>query len=177
VILRPASAGDAHAVAALHADSWRRHYRGAYSDSFLDGDIETDRRATWRTRLQTPDGSATVLAEDGDGLAGFVHVRFDTDATWGSLVDNLHVRHDRQRSGIGRTLMAAAAQYVVEAAIQPRMFLWVLQQNERAQRFYAAIGGRNVEEAVVPAPGGVAGRLVGAPRCYRFVWTELSSST
>ena len=30
---------DANAIAALHADSWRRHYRGAYSDAFLDGDV------------------------------------------------------------------------------------------------------------------------------------------
>ena len=30
---------DIEAIAALHTDSWRRHYRGAYSDAFLDGDI------------------------------------------------------------------------------------------------------------------------------------------
>src|SRR6188768_3459087 len=41
--LRPATAGDAGQIAALHADSWRRHYRGAYSDAFLDGDVLTDR--------------------------------------------------------------------------------------------------------------------------------------
>jgi len=28
--LRLASPSDAEAIAALHADSWRRHYRGAY---------------------------------------------------------------------------------------------------------------------------------------------------
>jgi len=27
------------AVAALHAESWRRNYRGAYSDDFLDGEV------------------------------------------------------------------------------------------------------------------------------------------
>jgi len=36
---RPARASDSEAIAALHADSWRRHYRGAYSDAFLDGDV------------------------------------------------------------------------------------------------------------------------------------------
>ena len=36
---RPADADDAAAVAGLHADSWRRHYRGAFSDAFLDGDV------------------------------------------------------------------------------------------------------------------------------------------
>jgi hypothetical protein len=30
---REAGPGDAGAIAGLHADSWRRHYRGAFSDS------------------------------------------------------------------------------------------------------------------------------------------------
>ena len=31
---RPAAPGDADAVAELHADSWQRHYRIAFSDAF-----------------------------------------------------------------------------------------------------------------------------------------------
>jgi hypothetical protein len=34
---RQAGPGDAKTVALLHADSWRRYFRGAYADSFLDG--------------------------------------------------------------------------------------------------------------------------------------------
>jgi hypothetical protein len=33
--LRTATSADAVAVAALHADSWRRHYRGVYRDEYL----------------------------------------------------------------------------------------------------------------------------------------------
>jgi GNAT superfamily N-acetyltransferase len=36
VSFRAAGRDDARAVAELHADSWRRHYRGAYSDALLD---------------------------------------------------------------------------------------------------------------------------------------------
>jgi hypothetical protein len=36
---RAAGPGDAHAIAALHAGSWQRHYRGAFSDAFLDNDV------------------------------------------------------------------------------------------------------------------------------------------
>jgi hypothetical protein len=42
---RPAGPDDAEKVGMLHADSWRRHYRGAYADSFLDGDVVADRRS------------------------------------------------------------------------------------------------------------------------------------
>jgi hypothetical protein len=37
VSFRAAGRDDARAVAELHADSWRRHYREAYSDAFLAG--------------------------------------------------------------------------------------------------------------------------------------------
>jgi len=38
---RLADVADAEQVGLLHADSWRRHYRGAYADSFLDGEWAT----------------------------------------------------------------------------------------------------------------------------------------
>ena len=67
---RLAGPADAEAVANLHADSWRRHYRGAYSDAFLDGDVVADRLAVWTDRLREPDPRrCTILAEDG-GLVG-----------------------------------------------------------------------------------------------------------
>jgi GNAT superfamily N-acetyltransferase len=170
-VLRAAVSEDAAAVAELHADSWRRHYRGAYADSYLDGDIESERRTVWTARLVRPDGTATVGAWDEVGLAGFVHVVFDKDDAWGSLVDNLHVRHDRQRGGLGRALMAAAARTIVDSSGARRTYLWVLEQNTRAQTFYRAVGGVPVERALVPPPGGVPERLNGDPACLRYAWT------
>jgi ribosomal protein S18 acetylase RimI-like enzyme len=171
---RAAGPGDAEKVALLHADSWRRHYRGAFADAFLDGDVVTDRRAEWTARLAAPSGSATILAEDPAGTAGFVHVMFDTDDRWGSLIDNLHVSHDRQRGGIGSALVARAAAAVASHAARKSMYLWVLEQNTAAQDFYRATGGTQVDRAPVPSPGGVPGRLEGAPRMLRFVWPDLT---
>lgn len=104
VLLRAADAGDAEGVALLHADSWRRHYRGVYSDAFLDGDVASDRLAVWSARLAAPAGSETVVAEQGGQLVGFVHVVFGADPRWGSLIDNLHVgRHLRGNLHSGAT--------------------------------------------------------------------------
>ena len=171
---RSAGADDAEQVALLHADSWRRHYRGAYADSFLDGDIDTDRRSVWSARLAAPDGTATILAEDDDQLVGFVHVAFDRDPTWGSLVDNLHVHHSQRRTGIGRQLLARAARAVRDDATGNAMYLWVLQQNVDAQSFYRASGAACVETSTVPPPGGDPTRLNGTPACLRMVWPDAS---
>jgi ribosomal protein S18 acetylase RimI-like enzyme len=158
----------------LHADSWRRHYRGAYSDSFLDGDVLSDRRSVWSARLVAPAGTVTIVAEADGALAGFVHVRLDEDDRWGSLVDNLHVVNDRRRGGIGTRLLRRSAESVVAQAIGRGMYLWVLEQNSDAQRFYHANGGVSVEKSMVSAPGGDPTRLNGNPAKIRIAWADVA---
>jgi ribosomal protein S18 acetylase RimI-like enzyme len=176
VSLRTAAAEDAEQIAALHVDSWRRNYRGAYADAFLDGDVTAERRAVWSQRLSSStyrDASATILAEQEDRLAGFIHVVFDHDRLWGSLVDNLHVVHDQRRMGIGSRLLSGGAQAIRDRAIGTAMYLWVLQQNTRAQAFYRAQGGTCVETAPTALPGGVPGRLNGTPFSLRMAWLDV----
>ena len=172
VRLRTAHPDDAEEVAALHADSWRRHYRGAYADSFLDGDVDGVLLAVWTERLAERVERMTVLAEDAAGLAGFVHVVFDADERWGSLLDNLHVAYDRKRTGIGATLLTRAAEGVAEYAGGRQMYLWVLAQNTAAQAFYRSLGGTVAEESTVPGP---PERLNGTPACFRVVWPDVTS--
>ncbi|HZM83653.1 MAG TPA: GNAT family N-acetyltransferase [Candidatus Limnocylindrales bacterium] len=166
--VRPAGLDDAAAVARLHAESWRRHYRGAYADAFLDGDVLADRLAVWSARLASPEGTLTLIADDD---VGFVHVVFNHDKLWGSLVDNLHVVPQRQRAGVGKALMT----HVASALGKRPLYLWVLEQNLAAQAFYRALGGAIVEKAKVPPIGGVPGRLNGAPNCLRVAWPDASS--
>ena len=169
--LRPAAAGDIDAVAALHADSWRRSYRGALRDDYLDGDLVPERRAVWLARLTSPDpASSTLLALDDDSgaLLGFAHTIADADDEWGSLLDNLHVVHDRRREGIGAALLRASAAFVRTAADTPVLHLWVLEANAGASRFYESLGAADVGGDVWVPPGGGT-----APR-RRYAWTDLS---
>ena len=171
--LRPAGPSDAATIAQLHAESWRRHYRGAYADSYLDGDIVAERRQVWAARLAAGGHTLTVLAEDAGEPVGFVHVVFDADPRWGSLIDNLHVRYGRQRGGIGTALMARAADGVRERATGKARYLWVLEQNIAAQGFYRALGGAREERVAVAPPGGVPGRLRGKPHKLRYSWSQV----
>jgi ribosomal protein S18 acetylase RimI-like enzyme len=167
--VRAARAEDAEAVALLHADSWRRHYRGAYADSFLDGDLEADRRKVWAARLAGPGRSATLLAEDDRGLAGFIHVVLDDDPRWGSLIDNLHVRADLHRTGLGTTLVREGGRAVLAGTDREAVYLWVLEQNTAAQAFYRRRGATPAERCPCRPPGIATN---GAPYKLRMVWPD-----
>jgi GNAT superfamily N-acetyltransferase len=160
---RLASPGDADALANLHAESWRRHYRGAYSDAFLDGDVLADRLALWSERLREPNpSSCTILAEDRS-LVGFAHTVFEDDPTWGALLDNMHVVHGRKRRGIGSRLLGLTAAAVIERGKGTGLYLWVLEQNVDARAFYEASGGSCVGRDLVSAPGGSRAASPGRP--------------
>ena len=167
---RDATEQDIDAIAALHADSWRTNYRGAFSDEFLDGEVFEERRAAWTERLTRPDQlDHTVVAEDEGVIAGFVHTIVDHDPVWGALLDNLHVTQQRQHRGVGTQLMARSAQGVLSRAESAGLYLWVLESNRAAQAFYRAKGARCVDREISEPPGG--GRVVG----LRYVWRDPSS--
>ena len=177
VSYRSATPADAAAVAALHADSWRRHYRGAYADDFLDGDVTSDRLQLWTHRLNAPsDGTwATFVAAADEGLIGFAHTILDADDQWGALLDNLHVSAACQRRGIGAALLRMVARFVCEARPGSGLYLWVLEQNVNGQAFYRANDGSPADREPVKPVNGVPGRLNGSPEAIRYVWPTPAS--
>ncbi len=159
---------DADSIAALHADSWRRHYRGAYRDTYLDGDVVADRQQVWRSRLDQPKKSQfTVIARHGDEVRGFAHTILDEDPLWGSLLENLHVRSDLKTTGIGSRLLSETARRLLRLRPEGSLHLWVLDQNTAAQAFYDTRGGSRVETQLRgPFPGG--GQALG----HRYHWAD-----
>lgn len=165
VTYRRATNADADRIALLHAESWRRAYRGMYSDAYLDGDLIGDRLAVWSERVA--DGNTRrmlLLAEVDDAAVGFVCLYGAEDATWGSLIDNLHVALARQRRGLGRALMRQAGEWLRDHYPSMAVHLWALEGNTNARRFYESVDGRN--EGVEPheTPDGA---VINA---CRYVW-------
>ena len=164
---REATLADAEAIAALHAESWRYAYRGSYSDEYLDGPVFEDRFRVWRERMTSPRaGQYVVLAEDEGALVGFACAFAKEDERWGTLLDNLHVKPSLHRHGLGRQLVGEIARWTNERYPGEGLYLWVLDKNERARRFYAALGGADVETRESAAPDG--GRVT----AHRIAWTK-----
>ena len=173
VSVRFASVSDAPAIATIHCESWRRHYRGMYSDRYLDGDLYDERLATWTERLRRDERvHVTLIAEDGNRSIGFAHLILDAHPTFGAHVDNLHVVGSEQRRGIGSILLDHVAQIVIERRPGSGVWLWVLEGNTDAQAFYVARGGELRDQELSPAPGGNLANLHGTPMRVRVVWPD-----
>jgi len=162
---REATGADAMAVATLHAESWRAFYRGAYRDEYLDGDVFEDRLRVWEERLSTPAPyQFVVLAEEDDELIGFASAYGGHDETWGSFLDNIHVRPKHQRRGVGARLMAEVAAWCRANYADCGLYLWVLEQNRGAQLFYQRLGASDQGGEISEPPGG--GQIHGR----RYAW-------
>jgi GNAT superfamily N-acetyltransferase len=164
---RRALRADTERIALLHADSWRRTYRGSYRDEFLDGEAVRNRLEVWRSRLADDrEDQFVYLAEADSRLLGFVCVFGNTDATWGSLIDNLHVSYESQRSGIGTSLMGGAAAWLESHHGQTGVYLWALEENLQARAFYERLGAVHAEMQQVENPGG------GSSPSWRLAWAR-----
>jgi ribosomal protein S18 acetylase RimI-like enzyme len=167
---RLAQPGDAERVANLHAESWRRTYRGMMRDAFLDGDALSNRLEVWRSRLDAPMESQFVLLAECEGaLAGFVCVYGNEDVLWGSLIDNLHVSAEHVRQGVGTALMLHAAKWLSAAYPSAGVYLWVMEANARARKFYERLGASNAGTRTRLDPGG------GSAINCRYVWRRPES--
>ena len=166
---RLAHVADAASIATLHAVSWRRAYRGMLPDAFLDKDVFAERAVFWQERFGNPDDNIvtlTILAELNGELVGFGHSIAGEDEKYGTLLDNLHVLPKAQRLGIGTRLMAETAAWLEESGNRPSMYLWVLENNLPARRFYEALGGQ-------PAGHGTSNEGGASVASLRFWWPEL----
>jgi ribosomal protein S18 acetylase RimI-like enzyme len=168
IIIRPARAADSEVIAAVHCESWRDAYAHVLDPAYLAGPIEADRHELWADRFAAPAPTQTVLVAETaqDEAAGFVCLFRESDARWGSLIDNLHVRPALRGRSIGERLIRAA---VAELDPAQPFHLWVFEANAGGIRFYERLGGQKVERAFDDMP---AAR--GAP-ILRMAWPSAAS--
>jgi ribosomal protein S18 acetylase RimI-like enzyme len=167
--IRDATEADVAAIARLHAESWRSAYRGVLLDDYLQNDVHRDRLAVWQQRFSKTSQRPmfVMVAEMTSVPAGFVCVFPDEDAIFGSFLDNLHVSPGLTGQGIGRRLLSESANRLVTSGSSVGLYLWVIEQNFRARRFYARAGAEFVGSAVNTMPDG---QRVTALRCF---WPDL----
>jgi GNAT superfamily N-acetyltransferase len=146
VTVRPAVLADADAIGRVQVETWSAAYRGLMPDNVIASFAVEGRQRLWREGLaRTPrPGSATFVAELDGEVVGFASVgrsRDEEAENEGELYAiYLHPSHwDR---GIGRALLESAEESMRASGFE-RATLWVLEGNERGERFYRAGGWRH----------------------------------
>jgi ribosomal protein S18 acetylase RimI-like enzyme len=143
VRIRPAVGADALALAEVQVESWRWAYPGLLPQSYLDA-LSVERRARSWSELLCVTGSRMItwMAADEGGTCGLVSagpVRDERAAS--GEVFSLYVSPRVVGSGVGHRLLAYATAQL-KVMMYTTVVLWVLEQNERARRFYEREGFR-----------------------------------
>jgi ribosomal protein S18 acetylase RimI-like enzyme len=136
VTIRPETDADLESVVGVHIRAWQKAYRGMLPDEVLDAldPVEWARRR--REIREIADGRAGYLAEVNGVIAGFVQCGPDReDPVYGEIYA-IYVDPDYWGTGVSDALMGTALDTLPYNEIR----LWVLEQNERALRFYTRYG-------------------------------------
>jgi GNAT superfamily N-acetyltransferase len=142
--VRRAVPADAPGIAECIVGGWKTGYRGILPDDFLDGLTLQPRIVAWTNVLETGgDGNTPGWIVDVDGrVAGFIGsgpARDPDVPAPAAEVYALYIRPGYWRLGIGRMLMDQFVQHW-RAQGATTQVLWVFEKNDRARRFYEAMG-------------------------------------
>jgi len=140
-ILRLATVADADAIGLVQVETWRAAYQGLMpEEAIAQFDLEA-RQRLWREGLsrEHQPGSATFVAVLDDEVVGFASVgacRGEDDA--GELYA-LYLQPACWDRGIGSALLERSEESMRSSGFTCAI-LWVLEGNERGERFYRAAG-------------------------------------
>lgn len=130
---------DAEGVTDVHIRGWQAAYRGQVADAVLDALPQSrERRVLWWR--EHADGM--WIAEEDGQVIGFARIgaTADADAPPGTgEVYLIYLAPEAWGKGVGRELFAKIVAEL-RVAGYARATLWVLDTNDRAQRFYRAAG-------------------------------------
>ncbi len=148
IVIRPARADDAEAIARVRIESWRETYHGLIPQTYLDAMQLDASRAIWQKVLAADSSAVSVfVAQHGAQVVGFGSGNMLAQPKHGfdSELSAIYIRREFQHAGIGRRL-------VVETALAQRghgatgMIVWVIAGNRRARSFYERLGAELVIE-------------------------------
>jgi len=140
--IRTAAIDDAHRVAIVHVASWQTAYRGLMPNDVLDGLSVEQREDGWRRIISDPNTAGRTLVADRDGeivgWASFGPGRDEGASDQGELW-GLYAHPNAFSTGVGHALIAAVEMALREDGFTSA-YLWVLDGNDRAAKFYERHG-------------------------------------
>ena len=117
--------------------TWRIAYRHMLPPEDLDAMPVDETR--WAHRIaEPPPGWRTFVAEDDGRIIGFASIGPSRDQQLVGELYAIYVEPDAWSTGAGRALIERAEDALVKSYVDAT--LWVLEDNQRARRFYERAG-------------------------------------
>ncbi|MCM3088811.1 Ribosomal protein S18 acetylase RimI [Bhargavaea ginsengi] len=133
-MIRKMEERDIRAVQQVAAESWHDTYEGIIPrevrDRFLAAAYSP---ASLKRRMEQ---SVLLVAEDGDGIAGFVNLYRHPESDDGEL-SAIYLLPSHQGRGLGTSLLESG---IAELKDAERLYLTVERDNEKGRRFYERHG-------------------------------------
>lgn len=151
---RMATAADAGLISHIYASSWRKSYRGLINQDYLDRLPDDYWVPSIRSWLSSGRLDALMVYEDKQpiGCACYGRGRDEDHGTWGEIV-SIYLAPDWMGQGYGGQLLEETLNKLRKQGFQ-RFYLWMLQGNQRAARFYARHGFKVTSDTVAYKIGG-----------------------
>jgi RimJ/RimL family protein N-acetyltransferase len=148
---------DASAVAGVYVRSWRVAFAGLVPQQYLDAMDPSREESEWKTRIAETrwPSSGVVVAETEAGIVGFASFGPSQETPDIAEIGTLYAMPEVWGTGTGKQLMLATLTTLGQADYT-QATLWVLEDNERARRFYEAAGWRADGAAVEDTTGGAS---------------------
>ncbi len=139
-------------IAQIYVESWRWAYQNIVPDSFL-AELTP---APWASLLQDETFDSFVLLDHARyiGAASFCSARDATLPDWGEIV-SLYLLPDYAERGLGALLLDQTLSAMKDQGFE-HIYLWVLEENYRARRFYEKHGFVNSGDVMSLEIGGKA---------------------
>ena len=139
MIIRKMNEADCKAIGELYSAAWRKGYKGLIPQELLDKITPEKYEVRSRVNGFLDDGSF-VAVEDGRVVA-HCHARAADEPKmrgWGEI-HTLYTHPDHWRLGYGAAVLGRAEEWLIDQGFN-NVYLYVLDGNERAERFYKAQG-------------------------------------
>jgi GNAT superfamily N-acetyltransferase len=149
VVIRKAGEEDAEAITRVQIRTWQTAYTGLFPADKLETLDENfgKRSEFWREQISGSEAPLiTYVAEAAGELVGFAGGSAERSGEWpydGEL-NVIYVLDEYQKRGIGRRLVGAVAQALLDQDLHS-MIVWVLADSPY-RVFYEALGGEYVGE-------------------------------
>jgi len=154
---RQAWPDDASAIAGVHVRSWQAAFAGLVPQHYLDAMDPSREESEWKTRIAETrwPSSGVLVAETKAGIVGFAGFGSSQETSAIAEIGTLYAMPEVWGTGIGKQLMLATLTTLAQAGYA-QATLWVLEDNERARRFYEAADWRADGAVVKDTTGGTS---------------------